>query len=140
AFAAPPAPVPPSASAGSRPVIVALGRLVDLKGFDLLIRAFAMVAEAIPGWSLEIHGEGPERPALEALAHALGVGERVRLPGYARDPHAVLRDAGLFALSSRLEGSPNALIDAMADGLAVVAFDCEAGPRELLRDGEDGVL
>lgn len=139
-LAPPVAPVPPSAAAQDRPVIVALGRLVDLKGFDMLIRAFAAIADETPGWSLEIHGEGPERAALETLARTLGVGERVRLPGFARDPYAVLAGAGIFALSSRLEGSPNALADAMASGVAVVAFDCEAGPRELIRHGEDGLL
>jgi glycosyltransferase involved in cell wall biosynthesis len=123
-----------------RSVIVALGRLVALKGFDMLIRAFAAIADETPGWSLEIHGEGPERATLEALVRTLGVGERVRLPGFTRDPRAVLAGAGIFALSSRLEGSPNALADAMACGVAVVAFDCEAGPRELIREGEDGLL
>lgn len=135
--------VSPAAEAmteGRRPVIVGLGRLVELKGFDRLIRAFADMAEEFPDWSLEIHGEGPERPALEALARALGVVNRVRLPGVAREPRSVFETAAIFALSSRLEGSPNALAEAMACGVAAVAFDCEAGPRELIRDGEDGLL
>jgi GalNAc-alpha-(1->4)-GalNAc-alpha-(1->3)-diNAcBac-PP-undecaprenol alpha-1,4-N-acetyl-D-galactosaminyltransferase len=120
--------------------VLAMGRLSPEKGFDLLIRAFARVAERHPGWVVVIFGEGEERGALEALAAELGVGGRVRLPGRVADPGLYLEQGGVFALPSRYEGFPNALLEAMAAGLAVVAADCPSGPRQIVRDGVDGLL
>jgi GalNAc-alpha-(1->4)-GalNAc-alpha-(1->3)-diNAcBac-PP-undecaprenol alpha-1,4-N-acetyl-D-galactosaminyltransferase len=122
------------------PYIVALGRLVPIKGFDLLIQAFAEAAVDCKEWSLLIIGEGPQRGHLEALASELGVGGRVILPGLLEDPHQLLEGGSIFALTSAYEGFPNALLEAMAAGLAVVAFDCPSGPRAIIRDGIDGIL
>lgn len=123
-----------------RRVILAVGRLNVQKGFDLLIAAFDRLAERFPIWDLVIVGEGPQRGALEAQRHALGRDERIHLPGRVGNIGAWYARADLFALSSRFEGFPNTLAEAMAHGLASVAFDCETGPRDIVRDGIDGVL
>lgn len=121
-------------------VLTAAGRLVPQKGFDLLLEAFARIAAAFPEWRLVIWGEGSERAALEAQRDRLGLGERVQLPGISSTPGAWLATAGVFVLSSRFEGWGNVLLEAMAAGRPVVAFDCPWGPREMITDGRDGLL
>lgn len=121
-------------------VLLGIGRLSVEKGFDLLIRAFAQGGLHRAGWSLVLLGEGGERAALTALAGELGVGENVLMPGIQTNPAEWLQHADIFALSSRYEGFPNALLEAMQCGVACVAFDCESGPSEVIRDGFDGLL
>ena len=138
-----PNPVLPANMAGrspERPVLVAAGRLVPQKGFDLLIEAFARVAGDHKAWSLVIWGEGPDRAAIEAHVQALGMSERVRLPGLSDTPGGWMADATAFVLASRFEGFPNVLAEAMAVGLPVVAFDCPFGPGEMIAHEVDGLL
>ncbi|MBN2139775.1 MAG: glycosyltransferase family 4 protein [Desulfovibrionaceae bacterium] len=123
-----------------RPLVMGLGRLTREKGFDLLLRAFALVAAERPDWSLALVGDGPDREGLEALRDELGLGGRVLFSGWLADVGGCLAQADVFALPSRYEGFPNALCEAMALGLAVVAADCPSGPAEIVVDGRNGLL
>lgn len=117
--------------------IVAIGRLSRQKGFDTLIEAMRAVP---PPWRLEIWGDGEERRNLEELIAACGMRDLVSLRGYTSDPYGVLRRADLFVLSSRWEGLPTVLIEALACQCQIIATDCPQGPREILLDGALGGL
>jgi glycosyltransferase involved in cell wall biosynthesis len=116
------------------PVILGVGRLAALKDFATLIRAFAKLRAARPA-RLVILGEGPHRRRLLRLARRLQVHDDIDLPGWAANPYAYYARADLFVLSSRGEGLPNALLEAMACGCPVVSTDCHSGPREILDSG-----
>ncbi len=118
---------------GGPPVVLGAGRLASQKDFPTLIEAFRRVAAERP-CRLVILGEGPLRGELERLVNRLGLRERVSLPGWAENPYAFMARAALFALSSRHEGFPGALVEALACGCPAVSTDCPAGPAEILED------
>ena len=120
--------------------VIAMGRLVYQKNFELLLSAFHKIIDRYPEWQLLIFGEGTMRTELENLRDQLGLGDRVLLPGQTNNPIAVLKASQLFILSSRWEGLPAVLFEALACGLPVVSTDCPSGPREIIRDGVDGIL
>ncbi len=132
------APGPEWPSAGEGPVILGVGRLVPQKDMGTLVRAFAHLRQRRPA-RLLVLGDGPERGMLEALARELGVAGDVFLPGFCANPFPAMRRAGAFALSSRWEGLPGALVEAMALGCPVASTDYP-GARYMLEDGRLGPL
>jgi glycosyltransferase involved in cell wall biosynthesis len=114
--------------------VVAVGRLTDQKGFDMLIDAFASVLSETEA-RLIIFGEGELRNELQSKIEQYNIAQSVDLAGYTDNPIAEIKQADLFVLSSRFEGSPNVLVEAMSVGCKVVAFDCPSGPMEILDGG-----
>lgn len=121
------------------PLILSAGRLTAVKDYPLLIRAFARLVKARPA-RLLILGEGEDRVPLQALIAELDLEHRVSMPGYVPNPGAYMRRADLFVLSSRYEGLPGVLVQALACGVPVVSTDCLTGPREILDGGRWGRL
>jgi glycosyltransferase involved in cell wall biosynthesis len=129
---------------GEPPVILGAGRLHPQKDFCTLIRAFAQVRAKRPARLVILGASSPTEPAhaveLRALPDALGVAEDVAMPGFVDNPFAFIARASAFVLSSRYEGLPGVLIQALACGTPVVSTDCPSGPREILDHGRFGVL
>lgn len=121
------------------PTIVSAGRLVRAKGYHTLLRAFKILSDERPV-RLVILGDGPQRASLEKTAAHAGITEHLSMPGFKANPYAYMKRADLFVLSSEWEGMPNILLEAMACGCRIVSTDCDSGPRELLRNGEYGIL
>jgi GalNAc-alpha-(1->4)-GalNAc-alpha-(1->3)-diNAcBac-PP-undecaprenol alpha-1,4-N-acetyl-D-galactosaminyltransferase len=130
----------PTGVLANKKLIVAMGRLAPQKGFDLLLRAFQQVKDDFPDWQLLILGDGNLRSELEQLREDLKLSASVVFAGNISHPFPLLQNAELFVLSSRTEGFPMAVGEALACGLPVIATDCCGGVRELIRDGIDGVL
>jgi GalNAc-alpha-(1->4)-GalNAc-alpha-(1->3)-diNAcBac-PP-undecaprenol alpha-1,4-N-acetyl-D-galactosaminyltransferase len=120
-------------------LLLAVGRLAEQKGFDLLLDAFHRSGLTQAGWHLAILGRGPELPKLERQAAALGITDAVTFPGFV-SVGPWLRQADMFVMSSRYEGFPNALMEAMQMQRACISFDCPSGPRDLIENGRDGIL
>ena len=120
-------------------MVLAAGRLATEKDYPTLLRAFAEVARSRPA-RLVILGQGPERESLLELATWLGIEDRFDLPGFDVNPFRYMARASVFVLSSRYEGFPNVLAQAMACGTPVVSTDCRSGPSEMLEDGRWGRL
>jgi len=122
------------------PLVIAAGRLIPLKGFDILIRAHAKLFAQSIFHHLIILGEGHERSNLEILTNKLGVKNTVHMPGYKFNPFAWMAKADAFVLSSRYEGFSNVLLEAMAVGIPIVSTDCPCGPAEILENGCYGLM
>jgi glycosyltransferase involved in cell wall biosynthesis len=129
----------PWLEAGQPPVLLGVGRFAEQKDFPTLIRAFYRARGHGP-MRLMILGDGPARPALNALISELNLEADVSLPGFVENPYAYMSKAALFILSSRWEGLPTVLIEALFCGVSVISTDCPSGPREILADGQHGVL
>lgn len=120
--------------------VLAVGRYVYQKGFDLLLQAWAKIEHSCPEWSLAIYGDGDKAP-YESFMHQLGIdATRCHLNGPTSDIQREYVNSSLLAFSSRFEGFGMVLVEAMACGLPVVSFDCPCGPKDIVCDGEDGLL
>lgn len=131
---------PDSLIAPDRKLFLASGRMVPAKGFDMMLDTFSTVSEALPDWDLAIMGDGPDRPALEAQRERLGLAGRVHMVGRIGNVADWYRRASVFVMSSRFEGLPMVMLEAMAGGLPAVSFDFNYGPRDIIRPDVDGVI
>ena len=120
--------------------VLAVGRLVHQKGFDMLIDVFTQLAAPFPEWELAIVGRGSDERSLRSRIAAHSLEERVFLVGDVGNIGDWYESADIFVLSSRFEGFPNALAEAMAHGVASVSFDCDTGPADLVENGVNGLL
>ena len=123
-----------------KPKISAMGRLVAQKDYHTLIRAFQPVALKYPAYRLEIFGKGDGESELKALVEELDLAEKVCFCGDREDAVLKIADSACYVMSSKHEGMPNALMEAMAVGLPCVSTDCPNGPAELIKNGENGLL
>lgn len=130
----------PDISGDREPLILAVGRLERQKGFDLLLQAFAGVADRFPEWRLVIIGAGTEADNLARIQNDLGLGDRIRLLAPVKDVESWMSRASLVVQPSRFEGFPNVVLEAMGMGAAVISADCPSGPAELIEDGVNGRL
>ncbi|MEZ7123947.1 glycosyltransferase family 4 protein [Nonomuraea sp. AD125B] len=121
-------------------VAVAVGRMTRIKGFHRLITAWETVAAAHPDWKLRIFGAGPQEDNLRAQIAEAGLQDKVELPGPTTDVGAELEKASVYVMSSRHEGFPMTVLEAMAKGLAIVSFNSPHGPKEMIKNEVDGLL
>jgi len=120
--------------------VIAVGRYFDEKGYDMLLRAWAIIEKKCNDWELDIYGDG-NMSYYERIAESLGLNNRrCRLNNSISDVQKEYVDSAIFVCTSRFEGFGMGIIEAMACGLPVVAFDCLWGPRSIISDGEDGIL
>ncbi|MEO6512733.1 MAG: glycosyltransferase family 4 protein, partial [Nocardioides sp.] len=122
------------------PLIMTAGRLVNEKQFPRLIEAFGQVADQLPEWKLRIYGTGPKRQELLRQVRKLGLFDRVELPGAVSDMRGEWAKASICALTSRAEGFPLIVQEAMAAGVPVASYDCASGPREIIEHEVNGLL
>lgn len=132
--------MPETVHVDDRLILLAVGRLDKQKGFDWLLEAFTSLTQTFRKWDLAILGEGAERRALEAQVRAARLDGRVFLPGRAGNVGEWYARADLYVMSSRFEGFGNTLAEALAHGLPAVSFDCDTGPRDIIRHEVDGLL
>jgi glycosyltransferase involved in cell wall biosynthesis len=133
------AEAPPPELALKEPYLIAVGRLERQKGIDVLLHAFAQSAYRETHRVLLV-GRGNSEPQLRELATQLGIADRVTFAGWLDNPWSLMRRAALFVLPSRWEGFGNVVIEALASGTPVVVSDCAYGPKEIVSDGETGLV
>ncbi len=121
------------------PILINIGSLTYQKGQDILLEAFKLINEEIPS-KLIILGQGPLLNELQNLATKLCIRDRVDFAGFQKNPFSYISHSDVFVLSSRWEGFPNVLIEALACGVPVVSTDCPSGPNEVLVNGENGLI
>jgi glycosyltransferase involved in cell wall biosynthesis len=121
-------------------VVVAAGRMGPQKGFDRLLPVWATVAREHPDWELRIWGGGKGIGKLRRQAEALGIADSARVMGFTSQLQEEFADSSLYVMSSRKEGFPMVLLEAMSAGLPVVSYDCPTGPRDIIREGVDGYV
>lgn len=126
-------------AAGTRRAI-AVGRLHEQKDFGMLVEAWTHVARSHPDWSIDIYGEGPDRAMLQKLIRDARLEHAVRLQGNVHDIKKEYASHDFLVLCSKREGLPLVLIEAMTCGCPCISVDCECGPREIIADGDDGLL
>ncbi len=124
----------------NRKILVGVGRLSREKGFDRLVKAFAAIAAEVPLWDLHLAGDGPDRTMIEEIITTSGLQSRIKLVGWLKNVWDFLATADAFALTSRYDGFPVALLEAMAGGIPVISVDCDSGPREIIRHKQNGWL
>lgn len=134
--------LPPAAPAhrGGTKRLLTVGRMRRQKGLDLLLEAFAASQARQQGWTLRIIGDGPEREAVMEAHRRLGLGDAVEFPGRTKAIWEEYAEADVYVMSSRFEGFPMVLLEAMAIGMPVISYDCPTGPAELISDGANGLL
>lgn len=120
--------------------IISIGRLEKQKGYDILIDAWNIISKKYPNWILEIYGEGSERENLQNKINKLGLEKSFLLKGIEKNIQNKYLESSIYVMSSRYEGMPMVLLEAMSCGLPVVSFDCPCGPKDIIKDNEDGFL
>lgn len=126
--------------AKARNTLLSLGRLSDEKQIDKIINVFSKVAPDYPNWDLRLYGDGLIRQQLKGQIYSLGLQNRAFLMGRTSNPWVTMAKADVFAMTSKYEGFPNALLEAMGVGLPCIVFDCPSGPRDITRNGQDAFL
>lgn len=121
-------------------VIMAAGRIVEQKGFDLLVCAYNLLRNDYPDWKIKIYGSGKDEIPLKKLVDEIGLSDNILFMGPTDNIQEAFNDASIFALSSRYEGFGMVIVEAMQCGIPVVSFNCPKGPAEIIRNGEDGII
>lgn len=120
--------------------IIAVGRLAQQKGFDLLLQAVHLIKNQMNGWTVEVFGEGENKDMLLQMSKNLGVSSIVHFQGYTSDVQEQMLQSSIYIMSSRFEGMPLVLLEAQSCGLPIISFDCKEGPSEIVEDGKSGYL
>ena len=121
-------------------IVIAVGRLNHQKGFERLIKAWAIVVQYITDWNLQIIGDGELRDDLQCQIDKLGLSDKVSLNKTETDMVSVYKNASILAMTSHYEGLPMVLLEAQAAGLPIISFDCKCGPKDVIEDGKSGFL